>query len=310
MRKASALLSVLFAILLVLGATAVPAFADEGKDESGQNEESQDSENKDESEKNDESAKNEAEGDRESDKNEADGDAESAKNEKSGDRESDRNGGGDDGGSTASGSGSGNGSGSSNQTGQGHVEVDPASAEGSCPGGTAFKIDNLRSNGTFGPITISNFTMTSFSWSSTQNVTAVLVKDGGGVKSNAGGTSGSASSFGQDISHVIFCLSGDVVAGGQVDQDEDKVCDADDNMANGIQECNKGDDTDSPIEDEVLGDTLTNEDDEVAAAPAARGPSDEVAGETLPFTGAQLAGLVALALMLMGGGGLFLLRRK
>ena len=114
--------------------------------------------------------------------------------------------------------------------GQGSVEIDPESAEGACPGGTALKIDNLRSNGTFGPITISDYTNTSFTWTSTEAVSAVLVKDGGGHKTNPGGTSGSASTFGQDISHVIFCLGGDVP---EVDAETPEVevpCEADGTM--------------------------------------------------------------------------------
>lgn len=106
--------------------------------------------------------------------------------------------------------------------GQGQVEFDPESTAGACPGGTAMKIDNLRSNGTFGPVTISDFTNTSFTWTSTQAVSAVLVKDGGGYKTNPGGSSGSASSLGQDISHVIFCLGGEVP-----DVDVEEPCDAD-----------------------------------------------------------------------------------
>lgn len=123
--------------------------------------------------------------------------------------------------------------------GQGTIEIDPESAAGACPGGTAFKIDGLRSNGTFGPITISDYTNTSFTWTSTESVSAVLVKDGGGHKTNPGGTSGSASTFGQDISHVIFCLGGEVP---EVDAEEpeevdgEEPCDADETMP-GTQAC-------------------------------------------------------------------------
>jgi hypothetical protein len=116
---------------------------------------------------------------------------------------------------------------------QGQVETDPESAAGACPGGTALKIDNLRSNGTYGPITVSDFTNTSFTWTSAETVSAVLVKDGGGYKTNPGGTSGSASSLGQDISHVIFCLGGDVP---EVDAEEPEPCDADETMP-GTQPC-------------------------------------------------------------------------
>jgi hypothetical protein len=122
------------------------------------------------------------------------------------------------------------------QEGQGQVEIDPESAAGLCPGGTALKIDGLRSNGTFGPITISDYTNTSFTWTSTEAVSAVLVKDGGGHKTNPGGSSGSASTFGQDISHVIFCLGGDVPEVDAETPEDEEPCDGDETMP-GTQPC-------------------------------------------------------------------------
>lgn len=337
MRKSTSLLSLLFALMLVFGAFAAPAFADPDKDESGsgetQSEEDEkaqeqareDAQKAEEEQRREEEQAREESAKAEEDERREDGQAreESAKEGSNDSRSGSRSGGDREHRSTST-------SGST-QTGAGRVKANSGSAGESCASGTAFKIDNLRSNGTFGPITISNFTNTSFTWTSTQNVTSVLVKDGGGLKINAGGASGTASSFGQDISHVIFCLSGDAVAGDVIEQ----PCDANAEMA-GVQECKKGEDKPCDAMPEVAG---IQECDEVlpgleqnpakpqekvlgirvskapaqpaAVAPAAVAAAPEAApAAVLPFTGVQLASFLVAALALISGGGLMLFRRR
>jgi len=200
----------------------------------------------------------------------------------------------------------------------GRVEVDPASQLGSCPGNSVvLKIDNLRSGGTFGPITISNFTSTSFTWTSTQVVNAVLVKDGGGISINAGGMSGSATSLGQDISFVIFCLGQappppppsppppppPCVDNPNTPRDEcnpPQPCV--DNLNTPRDECAAPEPPDRP-DDRVGGEIIANVDE-----PDQREPLRQVQPQTLPFTGAPIQHLLWLALLLQGAGALLLWR--
>lgn len=320
--------SLVLALSVVVALLGAPAFADEGKDESGKQTE------QNESTKNDESAKNEDEADKNDhessrqDENEPSSDDTGEANEEStpdaadADEAEDRDVKSRREGAPARTATTAAASAASAQEGQGTVVIDPESD--ACPDGTELKIDNLRSDGTFGPITISNFTSTSFTWTSTQSVTTVLVKDGGGYSTNAGGTSGTASSLGQDISHVIFCLGAAVDVETPVEEpcDGDETmpgsqpctppCDADEDMP-GVQECVKMPDVKvrpaTPEDVSVRGERVARD---TAVSPkrlAAR--ASDVEGSVLPFTGGQLAGLATAALGLMlAGGGTLLIRRR
>lgn len=89
-----------------------------------------------------------------------------------------------------------------------------------CPSGSseAFTVNGAISNGSYTDgtvtVTVTNATSTSFNWTSSQSLHAVLVKAGSTTEVNAGGTSGTAQSpfnpsSGQlyDISHVTFCYT-------------------------------------------------------------------------------------------------------
>ena len=317
MRKSAQLLSLIFALTLAFGAFAAPAFADEGKDESGQSEElaAEDEKAREEAQKAEEEKRREEEQARD----------EAQKGEADEDQGSDENRGGDDSREVSSTGSAGDNndrqtsSQSSTPTGGGTGEY--VTNDKACPGGTGFKIDNLRSNGIYGPVTISNLTNTSFTWTSTVNFTAVMVKDGGGDKPNPGGTSGTASSFGQDISHVTFCLSGDDDDddGGEVieepcdanpnmegiqkcDKDDQEVCDRMPNVA-GIQECVKGGVIKRPVRP-----TTDAQGVQVRQVPANPAPAEPAAG-SLPLTGAHLASFLLSALGLITGGILMIRRR-
>ena len=91
------------------------------------------------------------------------------------------------------------------------------------------------------------------------------------------------------------CVDADEMVG------DAKVCDEEDDVLGSHLE------NDSDVEDDVLGTTITNDEGDAAAPAAAERESN---GSALPFTGAAILSILALAVGLVGSGFLFLRRDR